>query len=208
MRWSVFVTLLLFGIGTARGQSQKPLTKPPSTSDPATLKEIESLKSEVARLEAQLTESKTTIKDLTSRLVTLEIWKITQDNHTVALDLSSTNFQRLETDSGTFLVSVENATPYLDGFRLDLSIGNPSSVTYSGFKIHVKWNSRYDYDHFSEPGYSNWQKAQREKDDSFVDRLPPGSWHKISIVLPATAADQLGFLILSMETNTVSLRTE
>ena len=54
-----------------------------------------------------------------------------------------TAYRRLDSDTGSFLVSLDSVSPYLDGQKVTLSIGNPSSATYSGFTLKVRWGMRY-----------------------------------------------------------------
>jgi chromosome segregation ATPase len=82
---------------------------------PAIQKQNDELKSEIAVLRSQVTELEKAGKDLNLRLFKLEMAR--NQYKSIELDLSSRGFQRLDNDSDTasFLVSVEDATPYLDG---------------------------------------------------------------------------------------------
>jgi outer membrane murein-binding lipoprotein Lpp len=40
---------------------------------------------------------------------------------------------------GTFFIAFEDAQPYLDGYKVRLKIGNPSTATYEGFQLHLTW---------------------------------------------------------------------
>ena len=91
----------------------------------------------------------------------------------VWIDVSSPGgYQRVDTTAGFFLIALRDAKPYLDGYKLLLNIGNPSSVTYSGFAMHAHWG------------------VQQEKDFSFTQDLRPASWNKVELVIaPAKAED-------------------
>jgi hypothetical protein len=71
----------------------------------------------------------------------------------IQLDPSSRSFQRLDSDSSSFLVSVTDANPYLNGYRLKLDIGNPSSATYPNVSVTIKWTRTYDFDKYTEASY-------------------------------------------------------
>ena len=125
----------------------------------------------------------------------------------ISLDLTQRSYQRLDTDTGFFLVSVEEALPYLNGYKIRLSVGNPSYATYKDYKLTVKWNKTYDWGKYTQASYDEWNKAIQEKEISFPDSLQPGAWNSVDLILAPVSPDQLGYLMLSMSTATVSLHT-
>jgi hypothetical protein len=123
----------------------------------------------------------------------------------ISLDLTQKAYQRLDTDNGFFLVSVEEAVPYLNGYKIHLSIGNPSYATYSNYKLKVRWSKAYDWGNYSQTSYDDWNKGIQEKEIAFPDSLLAGTWNSVDLVLAPVSPDQLGYLALSMNTSTVSL---
>lgn len=113
-------------------------------------------------------------------------------------------YSRLDSDGGTFLVSLVNADRYLDGYRVTMHFGNPSSATYAGFKLKAKWGARYE----KGGDYSAWSAALREKSLDLTTDLDAGSWNKVSFVLSPAKPEEFGHLELSITTNTVRLRHE
>jgi hypothetical protein len=203
---AVFVVVIL--AGPLLGQSQKQATVPQVPQKQPTMpqvsqKQIQELKSQIAVLQDKVAASEAKASDLELRLIYLELAK--SDYQSVSLDLTARSYLRLDTDTGLFLVSVQDASPYLDGYRITLNVGNPSFATYNGFKFKVKWNTKYDWTNYSAESYAKWRKANREKEVSFINSLGPGKWNKVELLLPSTSGDQLGYFQLSMETNTVSL---
>ena len=176
--------------------------RPPQATRPGA-EPIADMKKEIASLKARVNELETVKKDLQYRLVRVELSQ--NANQTALLDLTSHAYQRLDSSTGTFLISFEDATPYLDGYRVTLSIGNPSFATFKGFKLHVKWNTKYDWDKYTSVSYEQWEKAMQERESSFVDELKPGTWNIITLLLPSTNNSQLSYFLASMETSTVSL---
>ncbi|MEW6408644.1 MAG: hypothetical protein AB1488_00830 [Nitrospirota bacterium] len=183
----------------------------------------------------------------------------------VVLDPSSLkHYERIDTSSGFFLISLEDVTPYLDGYKLILSIGNPSSATYAGFTLRVKWGKRYydsgeylkwkellakdkeltnrrdevfnkymdelqkkrmssakklweEYEKIGKEQkalypelrpdllYAKWWKSLQEKEVPFTEELKPASWNKIELIISPAKAEQIGYLVLSMDTEVVRL---
>jgi hypothetical protein len=100
---------------------------------------------------------------------------------------------------------VQDASPYLDGYRVTLHIGNPSFASYDGFELTVKWNSKYDWSNFDTSTFDTWQKSERNKELSFTNSLVLGKWNAVELILPSTTAQQLGYFMISMKTPVVSL---
>ena len=121
----------------------------------------------------------------------------------VTLDLTHSTYQRLDTDNGFLLVAAEKAVPYLNGYKILLKIGNPLSVSYSGFTAKIKWAKYYDSNQFTNDSYAAWQKSIQQKESSFPDVLEKGSWKKVELIVAPATAEQLGYLKLSINTKTV-----
>lgn len=196
---AAFTLFLGVGLLSLLALAQIP-QKQNATTPPASQKQIDELKAEIASLRSQLQKSEGEVIGLQLRVSTLE-----SAHQSVVLDLASRNYQRLDTDTGMFLISVTNVASYLDGYKISLKIGNPSSAQYNGFKLKAKWNHTYNWDKYTAESYSKWDKATREKETSFIDSLNAGTWNKVDLILPATAADELGYFIVSMETDTIVL---
>ncbi|HEY2232799.1 MAG TPA: hypothetical protein VGK01_04920 [Candidatus Angelobacter sp.] len=198
---AVLITLTCLSSG-ANGQTK--MAQPKSTKTPVQpSEELTQLRAEISRLQERVTK-------LENRLTFQEyLLKGKQEKHDqIYLDLTEHAFQRLDTDSGTVLVSFEDATPYLNGYKIHLTIGNPSSMGYAGYKLKVRWAKTYDYNKYTEASYAEWDKSIQEKEISFTEKLEPGVWNPAEFILSPAAADQLGYITLTITTNTVSLHTK
>jgi hypothetical protein len=121
------------------------------------------------------------------------------------LDLADKGYCRVEGGNGFFLVSCLDVRPYLDGFKLNLRIGNPLNAEYHGFKLTARWGPRYAGHYSDLEGYRKWSEGMRKREMSFSEALLPGRWNVVEFIIPQTQAGDLACLQLSMETNTVSL---
>jgi hypothetical protein len=141
-------------------------------------------------------------------------WDEYQLNHkqnrqdSITLDLTDHAFQRVDTDTGFFLVSVVEAVPYLNGYKLRLKIGNPSHATYSAAKLKVIWNKVYNFEHYTEASYNEWKKSEQERETPLTESLDAGTWNKAEIVLAPATIEQLGVVTLSMNTDTIFLNVK
>ncbi len=164
---------------------------------------------------AQLAELGRTVDALQERLEKLEsssirayfdVANLKGRNKTISLDPATPkHYQRLDSEEGFFVVSLQDALPYLDGYRTVLRIGNLTSATYVGFKINATWGPRYDFDKYNPESYTKWETEKQTREFSFTDSLRPGAWNRIELIAPATSPNQMGFIEVSITTDTVSL---
>lgn len=207
----VFAAIMVWNAATAaaiaanvRTQQPRQTATPKPAQDPAA--EIASLRSDVKALRAQLAELDKRLKTMTSRSLRLQfdVSDLKNRNLTVSLDPAvPKQFQRLDSSSGFFIVSLQEVVPYLDGFRVTLHVGNLTSARYAGFKLNATWGPRYDW--YTEESYNKWESQKQTKEFSYTDVLLPGNWNKVDLLLPTTGPTQLGFIEVSIGTNLVSL---
>ena len=88
--------------------------------------EIAELKKQVASLEGQLNLYKYLLKQKQDRTDEL------------AVDVTARGFLKLDTTNGPVLVSVQEVSPYLDGYKVKLELGNPTNATYTNFTIKAQ----------------------------------------------------------------------
>jgi hypothetical protein len=194
----IVVTILTVAMVNALGQAQG---KAPSQSD----RRISDLQKEVANLREQVGKLSKSLGELQG--VTFKLRLDVNKYKDVELDLATPGkYQRLDETGGTgsFLISVEDAVPYLDGYKVHLNIGNPSAARYRGFKLKLQWAKAFTkFDDFA--AWQEWDKAIKEKEVSFTETLMPGTWNKIEVIVSPAGVDELGYFHVSLETNTIAL---
>lgn len=206
MRMTLIVgSLLLIGLLCAlmASTTQQPTPNPRPAAQQPTAGQLAEMKKQIESLSGRVTVLEAANTGLRTRLFTVEVAQ--NANQSATLDLTSHQFQRLDSSTGTFLVLVQDAIPYLDGYKIILKIGNTSSAKFSGFKLKVKWNRKYDFEKYTADSYSQWNKEMHDRELSFVEDLKPGAWNKVTLVLPSTTNNQLGYFLISIETDSISL---
>jgi hypothetical protein len=156
----------------------------------------------VKKLETEQVQLKAKVDKLDSEMMGLHMAldSVKNQNSSAVFDPSSKGYQRVDTSSGSFLVSLKDIQPYADGYRLKLSIGNPSSAEYSGFSLTAKWHKS-----FEKMTSEDWQKEQPEKTFTYTEKLFPGSWNTVSLILSPAQKEELGYIEISMSTDQVML---
>ena len=195
MRPVLTVALLLVLVSTT-GCSKKPAKDEAAVSSSA---------SKIVHLETE-------IRSLRRDLLKIQVRQSRYDS--VSLDPTEKGYGRIDTSSGFFLVSIKNAEPYLDGYKLQLRIGNPTAARYTGFKLSVSWQKPYpeqrqgESDEEFSKRQEQWAQEQpHEKEFSFTETLYPASWNSVSLVVsPANAEEIKSLTVTSMETDQVVSR--
>lgn len=162
-----------------------------------------------ANTKNEIGELSTKITQLETKVMMLEF----QQNpyQTATFDPGdSKGYQRIDANVGTFLMTLENVEPYLDGQKITLLIGNPNNINFSGFKLKVKWGLRMP-DMKNPPGgdfrvaWDAYQKSTKEKEQSFTETLRPGMWNRVKLTISPAPAAEFGRLEVTMRTDQVSL---
>jgi hypothetical protein len=161
-------------------------------------KELKELKHEIDILKAKIETIKKYNEFLASEIYPLK-WKVDK-YESCHLDPTSKSYQRLDTNTGTFLVSLQDVKPYAGGYKLVLHIGNPYIAQFKGFKLAIKWGKEINY-----IKYEDWQKSLRQREVSFTETLLPGTWNKVELAISPATKEETGYLELSMVTDLISL---
>lgn len=161
--------------------------KPHKTNESALAAEVELLKSEVSSLQTSVLQ--------------LEFAR----NDSAYLDPSAPNkYSRADSNNGSFIISIDNIQPYVDGQKVTLDIGNLFDASYTGFSLTVVYGPRMPTD---PAGMTDWNKSLKKLDQDFTQTLYAGTWNKIDVVLAPLKAEEFGYLNIVIHTNQISLRT-
>ena len=158
-------------------------------SDIALLKEnISKLSSKVINLQSEIADLEV-LQNATSSIETSLY--IDVDKNTVGKFNAKEHqgFSIIKTAYGSFFVSVKEVQPYLDGFKIIFSIGNPSFATYLNPKITIRW-------------FPEGVKAFKSKESSFdiIGQLNPGCWSEVEVFLPDFQSKFLEEFVMQIDT--------
>lgn len=171
----------------------------------------------IANLTVRLDAAESTISDTSDKVEELD------HPYAVAIfDPMEKGFQRVDTEIGTFLVSLKNVQQYADGIKVTLSIGNIQSVTYTNIRISGKYGMR-------RPSYPIWSPNETKEDRAsrhqewnnarakfrsslkdfsvtLTEKIRPGNWNSsIIVTLPNIKSSDFGHLALSLEGSQVEM---
>ena len=124
----------------------------------------------------------------------LEIEQLKKHTQPAILDPTAPgSYSIAYSQTGAFLVSINDAKPYLNGYKVNLSIGNLSTATYSGIKINSKWGKGEDA--------ANMQS----KETSLTQDIAPGTWNKVDLILAPVKASEFNYLSINIEEDEIQL---
>jgi hypothetical protein len=134
----------------------------------------------------------------------------------VAIDPDSKSYQQLWTPFGVLLVATKNVTPYLDGYKVKVAIGNPYNVTFSGFQL-AYWCEKKEFTFeeaktpvkpwavFATPPLSS-KETPKITTENRTETLYPGSWNELEFTVAPATADDIRRLRMAMHLNELILK--
>lgn len=175
---------------------------------------LDKAESQVEKLEKRMSDGETANRMTSFQLMNLEF---NETNGTeTEFDPADRSFSVVRTNNGHFPVSIENILSYGDGQRITMRIGNPYNVTFNGISMTVRYGPRRPtFDRtkgFNAAEYAAqtaadqaWEKSVQKKEVQLTDRLHPGRWNAVSIVVAPAKPEELGFFGVRISTNQISL---
>jgi len=126
------------------------------------------------------------------------------DKKSVVLDPTSKEFQRIDTNTGVFLISVDKLEKIDDGYRLALNVGNPNYADYRDFSIQLLWGDKWDGGRIK--SYEQWRSSLKGAEYSFQGALKKGQWSRVEVDIAPADSSQLGYIECRMAVLSVEMQ--
>lgn len=157
---------------------------------------------------ANVEKLKTKIDDMRKDII--DVNKLVRREST-AFDLSNSDgFKRVDTSYGLpLLVSVENVTPYMGGYKVLFYIGNPHNVTFENLGADLSWwfQSCLDLifrDDITEIEIENFQN-ERSKSICFMQSIDAGKWNSVEVTIPRITEEEAAHLTFKFNTSSTTV---
>jgi len=113
--------------------------------------------------------------------------RITEADGAKPASLSGTTkgFELAKTEYGSFLVSLAGVEPYLDGFRVTLSIGNPLDADITDGTISIKFGT-------------SPTDTLRTVSQNIDEPIAGGHWTNTVVIIAPAKAEQLDYMGVSL----------
>lgn len=131
------------------------------------------------------------------------------NNAPAIFDPDDQGYAIARTQFGPIIIGPKSIAPHLDGYKVTLSIGNPTTARFNGFKLNVKWampslTSNADG---SARATSQEESKPKEKEISYTEVLLPGSYTDISVPIAPAKPAEIKQLSVQITLNQMSLNT-
>jgi len=109
------------------------------------------------------------------------------------LTTESNSYAVARTSFGPFVLVCRSVTPYLDGFKVKLAIGNITSATFNGAKLKIGWALA-----------STAESKSREVEVTTV--FYPGAYSQVEVVLTPAKSQDVKIVSVGITVNVITLR--
>lgn len=205
-RWRELFLLVTLGLGLGGCDLADQFLKP-IVQDHLAKAKLEQDKA-IAALQVKISEFETENTELKKRVNLLE-WSsevatsmINAVDQRAATVTDEGKYGIARTPHGPVIVSVEKIQPYLDGYRVSLSIGNMTTASMNGAEIEVEWGLQYG-------GGVTYQQAtasKKTKTFSQTGLFAAGAYTLVDVALTPAKPEEVKQLRVSPKWNIVSLR--
>lgn len=125
----------------------------------------------------------------------------------IVIDPNSPAFQSVESNAGTFLVSVDRVERLPSGvFRLYLNLGNYNFADYKGFIVKLVWGPKFY------PGYGSkieeWRDTLNGTEYTFDGTLYKGVWNQVEVDINAENSGDLAHIEFEITVLSVELKSQ
>lgn len=183
MSISKTTNLVLIGCLALTSCNQGTQSPPPAPSAP----KVQNLSEEVRNL-------KTDLLKLQFRVDALESGDASVSTEEQGYGIAKTNF-------GAFTISTKAVTPYLDGFKVRLRIGNLTSADFNGAKVTVSWGPPFD-----EKNPDEYFKNQKKREFSLTNKFSSGAFTDLEVVLTPAKPEDVKTLSVGIQLDQLALR--
>ena len=105
---------------------------------------------------------------------------------------------------GRFVIVTRGVSPYLDGYKVKLAIGNITTATFRGAKIRVIWQLPFPEKWTTEKS-REWRESLKSKEFDVTNAFLPGKYTSVDLALVPAKPAELRDLQVGLEFNMISI---
>jgi hypothetical protein len=164
-------------------------------------REISNLKSQQAALEADTSKLRQDLEatNFSQSLMRLDIDAAWQSTVQIS---EGGSYGLARTAHGPVIVSMDKIEPYLDGYKVTLSVGNPTTVTFSDATIEVEWGLPWG----NGRSYVETSKSRKKKTFSILKSFQPGAYTLTEVALTPAKAEEIKSLSVGVTWSKINMR--
>ncbi|MGC8490526.1 MAG: hypothetical protein ACP5SH_02200 [Syntrophobacteraceae bacterium] len=119
---------------------------------------------------------------------------------------NSKEVQRLDTDMGPLLVSLDGIETKNGKYTLSLNIGNPAMSEISAFTLHVKYGKEFTPS--GSQSYEDWENSLKSVVQPFKEDLKPGMWNTVAVPLGKLQPEESQYITVQMMVDNIKLKKQ
>lgn len=128
-----------------------------------------------------------------------------ETNKIIALNPLSRQFNKIETNTGAFLIAIDRVEEIKDGYQMYLHVGNPYLANFTGLKLLVKWGRKWREDS-ANFDYDEWRSSLTAYEYDFTGVLEAGRWTEIPLKLTPAKKEEFQYLEIEMSLQSAELK--
>lgn len=163
--------------------------------DPGVDIRIDAVARAASAAEGQVKDLGLEIDALKLRVETLESQR---SSATVKTDAQGYDIAR--TKHGPVTVSAVGVTPFLDGFKVQLRVGNLTGASFEGAKVKVEWGLPWD-----PKAAQEYFKSRKSKDFSVTQTFRAGSFTDVEVAVTPAAPSEVKELEVGLQFNSMRM---
>lgn len=173
------------------------------------VQQVREIENKIGELNSALNSKSLEIGALNSKLSTLETLININTSLLSSFDEGQASVREggsygiVKTRHGIFLASINKIEPYLDGYRVTFSVGNPTNMTFHGGEFKVGWGLPWGT---KDKKFAEINASRRSKIFSIVQDFLPGSYTAVSLALTPAKPDEIKLIDVGISWNRISLR--
>lgn len=126
------------------------------------------------------------------------------ENKRVILNIASKAYQKIDTNSGPLLISIDEYKALQNGYRLKFQIGNLNFADFKDLKLRLFWGRSFD--NSSQGSYEQWRQGLNGAEYKYPGTLAKGTWTPLDVDLTPASLEDLAYIECEIEVASVELQ--
>jgi uncharacterized coiled-coil protein SlyX len=126
-----------------------------------------------------------------------------QNDEVVALNLADKGYRKVVTNSGLFLLSLQDVQRMDNGYRLGIHVGNPNFANYQGVTLKLTWGQKWDPN--SIIPYNKWRNSLATANFVYDGPLNSGTWTEVLVNIIPAKINELEYIECSLDVGSIQL---
>lgn len=169
-----------------------------STDFPILKEKVDSISINLASTSKDLNSVSSKVDSLSGDYARLASRIMALEQGSALLSTESEGYAIAGTKFGPFIVTRKGVSQYQDGYKIKLGIGNLTTASYKGAKLHVTWGVLSGHD-------KKWTEEQ-SRDFNIADELSSGAYTNVEITLSPARAEEIKIIQIGIELTQLYLK--